>query len=161
MAVKKSKKCFGVVICSYFKDRALQQFKRDEKCLTRCVKGVPLFNKRVSFSVKNGTWKGKGSDLEGEHPREKLCRVTHWASCKNLIPALSTLEDQFWDKETDCFLLFKGQLWLEPSLQDTLLECSGSLPPLFLPPPPYSWERQQASWNLLLAITNSWHFGGY
>lgn len=126
MAVKKSKKCFGVVICSYFKDRALQQFKRDEKCLTRCVKGVPLFNKRVSFSVKNGTWKGKGSDLEGEHPREKLCRVTHWASCKNLIPALSTLEDQFWDKETDCFcclkvsygwnLAFKILSWSAPAL---------------------------------------------
>ena len=26
----------------------------DEKFSTRCVKGVPFFNKRVSFSVKNG-----------------------------------------------------------------------------------------------------------
>ena len=105
--------------------------------------------------------RGQTSGGGGEHPSEKLCWVTHWASCKNLIPALSTLEDQFWDKENWLFLQFKGQLWLEASLQDTLLEYSGSLPPLFLPPPPYSWERQQASWNLLLGITNSWHFGGY
>ena len=54
MAVKKSKKCSGFMICSYFKDRTFTAVKRDEKFLTRCVKGVPFFKKRVSFSVKNG-----------------------------------------------------------------------------------------------------------
>ena len=41
--------------------------KRDAKCLTRYVKGVPFLNKRVfergTLSVKNGILKGKGISL--------------------------------------------------------------------------------------------------
>ena len=47
MAVKKSRKCSGVVIYSYFNNSAFAAVKRDAKFCATCryVKGVPFVNR--------------------------------------------------------------------------------------------------------------------
>ena len=58
IALKKLRKSPGFVIDSYLKDSVFTAVKRDEKFLTRYVKGVPFVNRRytkgVSFLSKNG-----------------------------------------------------------------------------------------------------------
>ena len=48
---KKLRKSPGFVIYSYLKDSALTAVKRDEKFLTRYVKGVPFVNRRYTKRV--------------------------------------------------------------------------------------------------------------
>ena len=45
------------------------------------MKGIPFVDrrdKRDTFSIKNGIYKGKGLDLGQSLPRVKLCRVSAW-----------------------------------------------------------------------------------
>ena len=46
MTVKKSRKCCGFLIYSYFKESAFTAVKRDAKFYARYVRGVPFLNRR-------------------------------------------------------------------------------------------------------------------
>ena len=54
MAVKKSRKCSGVVIYSYFNSSAFTADKRDAKFYATCryVKGVPFVNRRPLDGIR-------------------------------------------------------------------------------------------------------------
>ena len=55
MALKKTRKRFGFVIYSYFKDSAFTAVKRDAKVLSRYMKGVTFPSKLVHERVRGWT----------------------------------------------------------------------------------------------------------
>ena len=52
MALKKTRKRFGFVIYSYFKDSAFTAVKRDAKFLSRYMKGVTFPSKMVYEGIR-------------------------------------------------------------------------------------------------------------
>ena len=66
MALKKTRKRFGFVIYSYFKDSAFTAVKRDAKFLSRYMKGVTFPSKMVYEGIRGWTTQKKqGNNSKG------------------------------------------------------------------------------------------------